>query len=55
MIRFSLTIEGSNTGTIPPIMSAYYARSASGYVEAEQCVVNGLQALGGTFDTMVPS
>lgn len=54
MIRFSLTIEGSNTGTIPPIMSAYYARCASGYVEGEQCVVNGLQALGGTFDTMVP-
>ena len=53
MIRFSLTIEGSNTGTIPPIMSAYYARCASGYVEGEQCVVNGLQALGGTFDTMV--
>ena len=54
MIRFSLTIEGSNTGTIPPIMSAYYARCASGYLEGEQCVVNGLQALGGTFDTMVP-
>jgi len=47
MIRFSLSIQDNNTDTITPIMSAYYQRTISGYVEGQECCVEKLEALGG--------
>lgn len=54
MIRFSLSIQDNNEDTITPIMSAYYQRTKSGYIEAEQCCIEKLEALGGTFSELIP-
>ena len=54
MIRFSLSIQDNNTDTITPIMSAYYQRTISGYVEGQECCVEKLEALGGTFSELIP-
>jgi len=54
MIRFSLSIQDNNADTITPIMSAYYQRTKSGYIEAEQCCIEKLEALGGTFSELIP-
>lgn len=53
-IRFSLTIQDSNTDTIGPIMLAYNQRTASGYIEGQECCIEKLEALGGTFSYQVP-
>jgi len=53
-MRFSLTIQDSNTDTIGPIMLAYNQRTASGYIEGQECCIEKLEALGGTFSYQVP-
>jgi hypothetical protein len=53
-MRFSLSIQDSATDTITPIMVAYNARTASGYIEGQECCIEKLQALGGTFSYLMP-
>jgi hypothetical protein len=53
-IRFSLSIQDSNTDTIGPIMLAYNQRTASGFIEGQECCIEKLEALGGTFSYQVP-
>jgi hypothetical protein len=53
-MRFSITIQDSNTDTIGPIMLAYNQRTASGFIEAQECCIEKLEALGGTFSYQVP-
>jgi len=54
-MRFALLISNSTTDTITPIMTSYVARTNNGFIEGQECVTAKLQALGGTFNEMVPA
>ena len=51
-LRFSLTIDNGVTDTITPIVTAYVSRAI--YSEANGCVTDGLLALGGQFNEIIP-
>ena len=51
-LRFSLTIDNGVKDTTTPIVTAYVSRCA--YSEANGCVTDGLLALGGQFNEIIP-
>ena len=51
-LRFSLTIDNGVTDTTTPIVTAYVSRAI--YSEANGCVTDGLLALGGEFNEIIP-
>ena len=53
-LRFSLTIDNGVEDTITPIMTALATRAVSGYIEAQQCCIEKLEALGGAFNELLP-
>ena len=51
-MRFSLKIKSGND-TITPILQSMYSRTGV-ILEGEQCLVDGLKALGGTVQNDTP-
>jgi hypothetical protein len=55
-MRFSLVIDNSEANTINPILQSYVGRVSSqgGTIESLECVTAGLEALGGSLNSMIP-